>query len=180
MSHPTQPKFLVLCAALLLPAGAWANGVALDGTVFDTIGKAESVDPLLLYSVAITESAMASGGGRIAPHPYVIRSDLTGPQFFDTYEEAKDALQALIKRTNNIDIGMMQVNLRHHPQTNPSALLKPEFAVRYAARFLKTTMASTTDPVVGVGRYHSYTNELASWYGTRVWTIYNNIRNLGE
>lgn len=170
---------LLLASGLALTSGAWA-GVKLDGTVFEKVGKAEAVDPLLLYSVAITESALASGGGRIAPHPYVIRSDLTGPQFFDTYADAESALKALMKKTTNIDIGMMQVNLRHHPQKNPSALLTPEFAVRYAARYLKTTMASTTDPIIGVGRYHSYTEDLANWYGARVWTIYNNIRRLGE
>lgn len=162
----------VLCLAMD------AHAFSLAGSIFEKVGKKVEVDPLLLYAVALTESALYAGSGNIAPYPYVIRSD-EGPKFFDEFEAAEKELKRVLQRTHNVDVGLMQINLRHHPQPHPTHLLNPEANLEYGAKYLKKTMASTEDPVVGVGRYHSYTERLANWYGRRVWTIYYNLKEIG-
>jgi len=153
------------------------EGLVLKGTLFDTIGSTYDIDPLLLYSIAITESATGVGKGNIQPHPYVIRTD-NGPQFFKNRAAAEKELAKVLYRTTNVDIGMMQINLFYHPQSNPLDLLDPHYNLTYAAQYLKKTLASTDDPILGVGRYHSWTENRANWYGRRVWKTYNNLVQL--
>lgn len=49
-----KAKALVLSAALL---SSTANAIDLSGTIFDKAAKAYNLDPLLVYSVALAESA---------------------------------------------------------------------------------------------------------------------------
>lgn len=175
-----KTAFLVICLSLAQQTRADAqkfDGLVLKGTLFDTVGSTYDIDPLLLYSIAITESATGVGKGNIQPHPYVIRTN-DGPQFFKSRIAAEKALTKVLRRTNNVDIGMMQINLHYHPQRDPLELLDPHYNLNYAAQYLKTTLSSTDDPIIGVGRYHSWTNYLASWYGRRVWKTYNNLVQL--
>jgi len=146
----------------------------LNGSLFETVGNKVKVDPLLLYAIAITESAIHVGSGYIGPTPYVFRTS-DGPKYFRTRKEAASELQEIIKTTSHVDIGMMQINLHYHPQKNPLQLLDPHYNLIVAANYLKTTMDSTSDLIVGVGRYHSWTSSLSNWYGERVWQTYRNL-----
>lgn len=65
-----KAKALVLSAAVLSSA---ANGIDLSGTVFDKAAKAHNLDPLLVYSVALAESASGRGNGSISPWPWTLR-----------------------------------------------------------------------------------------------------------
>lgn len=161
-------------AVLAFSAGVHAE-FTLEGSLFSQIGTEHDVDPLLLYSVALTESATGKGQGRIGPHPYVFRTD-AGPRFFQTLAEAEASLADALLVTDNVDIGLMQINLKWHPQDNPLLLLKPDHNLAVAIEILKTSMASTDDPVLGVGRYHQWADEnLARWYGETVWKTYSNL-----
>lgn len=152
---------------------------SLKGTIFEEVATDVGIDPLLLYAIAITESAKSAGNGYITPHPYVFRSS-AGPRFFKTKMEASTALDEILAETQHVDIGMMQINLHYHPQPNPHDLLDPLHNLTVAANYLKKAMASTDDPIIGVGRYHSWTKELASWYGERVWQTYRNLLQLAD
>lgn len=147
---------------------------SLEGTLFETVATDHGIDPLLLYAIAITESATGAGNGYIGPTPYVFRTN-DGPRFFKSQREAEAELATILKTTQNVDVGMMQINLRYHPQPDPLDLLDPHHNLTVAAKYLKKTMASTDDPIIGVGRYHSWTEELARWYGERVWQTYRNL-----
>lgn len=57
-----KAKALVLSAALL---SSTANAIDLSGTIFDKAAKAYNLDPLLVYSVALAESASGRGNGSI-------------------------------------------------------------------------------------------------------------------
>jgi len=170
-------KAIILIALLFMSQQAYTQGLVLKGTIFDTVGSIYGVDPLLLYSIAITESATGAGNGYIRPYPYVFRTK-DGPSFFKDLNTAEIALRKVLQNTHNVDIGMMQINLRYHPQPDPLALLDPQHNLSIAAQYLRKTLASTKDPIVGVGRYHSYTEELADWYGKRVWKTYENLIQL--
>ncbi len=58
-----KAKALVLSAALL---SSTANAIDLSGTIFDKAAKAYNLDPLLVYSVALAESASGRGNGSIS------------------------------------------------------------------------------------------------------------------
>lgn len=149
----------------------------LKNTVFQSVGNDLGIDPLLLYAVAITESAVGAGNGNIKPEPYVIRTS-EGPSYFTSKEDAISALATAITFTKNVDVGMMQINLHFHPHEDPSILLDPVINLRTGAEYLKKMMDTTPDPILGVGRYHSWTKERAMWYGTRVWKTYDNLKHL--
>lgn len=168
----------IICTVLFLSATSGLsiakNRFSLEGSLFTAVAAAHEVDPLLLYAIAINESATGTGNGNIGPAPYVFRT-IDGPRFFNTKKEAEAELAIVLKTTQNVDVGMMQINLRYHPQPNPLDLLNPHHNLTVAAKYLKITMASSDDPVIGVGRYHSWTEKLARWYGERVWQTYRNL-----
>lgn len=149
----------------------------LTNSVFERVGKETGVDSLLLYSIAVTESATGVGDGNIAPTSLVIRTP-EGPQFFTSIEDAKAGLRAALVHTDLIDVGIMQINLHHHPQQDPYSLFDTYTNVSYGAKYLKQMMATTADPVIGVGRYHNRDHDLAFWYGSYVWKIRENIAAL--
>lgn len=169
----------VIFAALLICSNQLnANtNFNLQDTVFESVGNDLGIDPLLLYAVAITESAVGAGNGNIKPEPYVIRTS-EGPSYFSNKEEAELALATATTFSSNVDVGMMQINLHFHPHDDPSVLLDPVINLRTGAKYLKKMMETTTDPIIGVGRYHSWTKERAEWYGARVWKTYHNLKHL--
>lgn len=170
-------RYLVVAA--LCSHMSFSHGFSLEGSLFDKIGTKYEIDPLLLYSVAIAESAISAGNKDIKPTPYVFRTD-KGPKYFNTKEAAEEALKVELQHTNRIDIGMMQVNLFWHPQDEPLKLLDPTFNLETAAKYLKKTMSSTSNQVVGVGRYHSWTKYLTDWYGEYVWKIHTNLSSISQ
>ncbi|WP_390619369.1 transglycosylase SLT domain-containing protein [Maricurvus nonylphenolicus] len=174
---------LMLSSTLSLSSPASAEPVepgslTLSGTVFEQVASTHQLDSLLLYSLAIVESATGAGNGNIRPYPYVLRT-ADGAFFYKTRIEAEHALSAILRQTSNVDVGMMQINLYYHPQTDPLSLLDPQTNLVVAAKYLKKTMASTPDPVLGVGRYHNWgDHQRAVWYGNRVWQVYRNLAQL--
>lgn len=174
-------KITILLILVALHTNAPAQDLlSLKGTIFEEVGSSHQIDPLLLYSVAIVESGTGTGIGKgyIRPYPYVLRTD-EGAVFYKTSEEASFALSQIIKKTHKVDIGMMQLSLKWHPQAEPLKLIDPRTNLIAAATYLKETMASTSDPVLGVGRYHNWGDvNRANWYGQRVWQVYNNLTSL--
>jgi hypothetical protein len=174
---PKMRPFIFATLVLCSNHAAATTPFNLQNTVFESVGNELDIDPLLLYAVAITESAVGVGDGNIKPEPYVIRTS-EGPTYFSSKEEAQLALAIATTFSKNIDVGMMQINLHFHPHDDPSILLDPVINLRTGAEYLKKMMQTTTDPIIGVGRYHSWTRERAEWYGARVWKTYYNLQHL--
>lgn len=153
------------CASMSNPALA-AN---FEGTVWEK--SAREIAPELLYAIALQESRELYGD-KVRPRPWVIRH---GDKVHEaeTYWEAVDRLQALLESGANpkaIDVGLMQVNLGWHGHRveQPMELLIPALNISVAEEILTEARGSSSDTVIGVGRYHSYTSELAQKYGKRV------------
>lgn len=169
-------KNILLASAICfasLPCSAEQSAL-LNDSVFDRVSKETGVDSLLLYSIAVAESSTGVGNGNIAPTSLVIRTP-EGAQFFPTIEAAKAGLKAALAITDLIDVGIMQINLHHHPQKDPYSLFDTYTNVSYGAKYLKAMMATTNDRIIGVGRYHNRDPDLALWYGSYVWKIRDNI-----
>lgn len=177
---------LALCSSLSFePAGASPifKTATLGGSVYDSIGQSEEVDPLLLYAVSLTESAYNAGvKGFVKPSVYAIRTP-DGAIYPKDLDEAKRQLWTAVKAygARRIDVGLMQINGQHwHRLGLPVfALFNPKVNVRFGARILKEAMRSSPeDLAVGIGRYHSYTPSRAIPYGRRVLQIYSRIKGL--
>ena len=151
------------------------NQFSLKGSLFEKIGTTKNVDPYLLYSLGIAESGAGKTKGYIAPTPLTLRYN--GQAFyFSSRSDAEQKLSEILKVSPNVDVGLMQINLRWHPHKNPNELFDAATNISVAADILKFAMASTADPILGVGRYHNWEDvSRGRWYGETVWQIYDNI-----
>lgn len=170
-------KLNQLFLATLLTSTSY--GIDLSDTVFDKAGKKYNIDPLLIYSVALAESAYERGNGHVSPWPWTLRSK-NGAHYALTRSESEDELAELIQdHGNNVDVGWMQISLRWHRNkaATPSHLLNPETNVMIGAKILKEAIdSSPNDYLLGVGRYHHWRDkDRARKYADRVLSIYNNI-----
>lgn len=176
MSFPRS--FLPLALSILTTSTAVnAETFTLKGSVFEKVGLQQKIDPLLLYSIAIAESGMGIGGGMIRPKDLVLRYDGQALSF-DNKEEAQSKLKSILEKTNNVDVGIMQVNLKYNPQPNPFALFDPEKNIEAGAAILSTAMKSSPDNlIIGIGRYHNWEDmDRCKWYGNMVLTILANLQ----
>ena len=134
------------------------------------------LDPYILYAVALVESAKVSK--RIAkPWPWALNRQ--GRPFIpSSLAEAKDILGgALAKGIRNIDVGLMQVNIRWqgHRVRQPEDLLDPETNLRVGADVLAESIGSAPgNLILGIGRYHAgFHNDARAYrYGRRVFDLY--------
>ncbi|EGQ8542034.1 transglycosylase SLT domain-containing protein [Vibrio parahaemolyticus] len=174
-----KAKALVLSAVLL---SSTANAIDLSGTIFDKAAKAHNLDPLLVYSVALAESASGRGNGSISPWPWTLR--VPGLPFYAKSEDQAKAKLAEFQEQYGraIDVGFMQVSIRWngHRVSSPADLLDPETNVMVGAEVLSEAIKSSpNDLELGVGRYHAWEDEIrARNYGSRVLAIYRNLRDL--
>lgn len=169
-----------LCLQALLYA-ATSSAIELRGTIWDRIAERYRLDPYLLYSVALAESAVPRGGATTSPWPWVIRSPAGAIYVNSRYEAERRLKREIVKwDAANIDVGLMQISSGWHRDRvrEISELLDPETNLRIAAEILSEALRSAPDDMVlGIGRYHSWDPSRARWYGQRVLSIYRNLTN---
>ena len=159
------------------PAAPSPRAPPLASSPFDLCDEAinaartRAVPPTLLPAIARVESGrLDPATGRVRPWPWTINVDGAG-SFFATKAEAVAAVVALQARgVRSIDVGCMQVNLRHHPAAFPSldAAFDPAANAAYAMRFLGSLHAQTNDWNLATAMYHSQTQERGEDYQRRV------------
>ena len=153
---------------LVAPDNLWAQA-----------GARYRLDPRLIYAVALVESRAANGSGTIAPQPWIVR--INGHLITGTREHVRRELQMAQILTAGIqDVGIMQVHYRIHVEEvrNALELLEPRTNIMIGAKLLAAAMAETSDPVMGVGYYHSHTPDKARYYGEAVMTVYRRLVKL--
>lgn len=125
----------------------------------------------LTLSIARAESGRADAATRrTRPWPWTINAGGVG-SFYDTKADAIAAVQALRARgVTSIDVGCMQVNLRHHPAAfaNLDDAFDPAVNARYALRFLTDLHRQFGDWTQATAAYHSQTRDLGESYVRRV------------
>ena len=150
------------------------------GLVWNEIGRHYDIDPILLYSIALTESGIEIEHGRISPWPFTFRAH-DARYYADDMDEAVETLKMFVEKYGDrVDVGMGQINLKWHAhRVNEKAqLLDPATNLSVMAQILKETMASTEDMHLGIGRYHSWTEDRARWYAGKVLKIYFNLASM--
>lgn len=151
---PPLPSPFAMCEAAIAAAGL---GVRMPAGLTLSIARAESgrADP---------ETR------RTRPWPWTINAGGIG-SFFETKEDAIAAVQALRARgVASVDVGCMQVNLRHHPAAFASLddAFDPAVNARYAVRFLTDLHRQFGDWTQATAAYHSQTRDLGEEYVRRV------------
>ncbi|MCH2546694.1 MAG: lytic transglycosylase domain-containing protein [Alphaproteobacteria bacterium] len=164
---------MLLCLVFAPAALAYNSDAALerDGKLCThQVTRSErkyGIPSRLLGAMAATETGrMHKGLGVRIPWPWTLNVE-GKPYFFDSKTEAVAAVAKFQSQgIRSIDVGCMQINLRHHPDAfaNLSEALEPKFNVTYAARFLRGHYDDTNSWKMAVGRYHSRTPAHATRY----------------
>jgi soluble lytic murein transglycosylase-like protein len=157
--------------ALASPGQATAEPGRLCRAAIQAAERAAGIPPRLLMAIGRVESGRRDPAtGAFHPWPWTINAEGRG-QFLPSKAAAIAEVQALLARgVRSIDVGCMQVNLRHHPQAfaDLEAAFDPETNARYAARFLTELNATRGDWRAAAAAYHSQTPEFAEPYRARV------------
>ncbi|MCS6932751.1 MAG: transglycosylase SLT domain-containing protein [Acetobacteraceae bacterium] len=166
-------RALVLALLLHLPAAALAESgpIGLCRAAIAAAERAANIPAGLLHAIGRVESGRRDpDSGAFGPWPWTINAEGRG-QFFPTREAAVAAVRQLqAQGIRSIDVGCMQVNLRHHPNAFASIeeAFDPVANARYAARFLTELHASRNDWLRAAAHYHSSTPAFAESYRARV------------
>jgi hypothetical protein len=163
---------LVLTIALsLLATPALAEPGRLCRAAIGAAERAAGIPAQLLMAIGRVESGRRDPEtGAVHPWPWTINAEGRG-QFLPTKAAAIAEVQALQARgVRSIDVGCMQVNLRHHPDAfaNLDAAFDPATNARYAARFLTELRERRGGWEAAASAYHSVTPEFADPYRARV------------
>lgn len=156
-----------------------AEAFSLKGTVFDQVGQEANIDPVLLYSIALCESGFnPSSTKMVAPYPWVLRTP-NKPIYAQTEKEARARLSTILKKSNAVDVGLMQINVRWHGHRikNAEDLLDPLTNVRIGADILNENFARHPhDAIQAIGNYHSFQSDRARSYGLTVWRVFSTLK----
>jgi hypothetical protein len=171
-------------ACLILPGLLWpaipgATPAAADGAAAGQlclaagalVEREANLPARLMAAIARVESGRRDPAtGTIQPWPWAINAEGRG-SFYPDKAAAIAAVRSLqAQGVRSIDIGCMQINLRHHPTAFASLeeAFDPLANARYAARFLTELQATRNDWLDAAAGYHSQTPEFAAPYRMRV------------
>jgi len=130
----------------------------------------------LLNAIALVESGRSTGAGSArTAWPWTIHSQGKG-HWLDSRKDAVTKVEGLqAQGVKNIDVGCMQVNLKHHPDAFDSVhdAFTPAINAEYAAQFLKRLFKETRSWSRAASYYHSRTPERAKAYKKKVLAAWN-------
>jgi hypothetical protein len=187
VSRPAQSGGRMRRRALVLSTPLYLLGVScaaarqanhdssvLDGSAWAAAAAhARLVDPRIMYSIALVESEVVDPGGRLILYPWTL--GYGGRGIRPTRTAAAVRHLAGVAPTTNDDVGLMRVNwaAHHWRVARREDLLEPQTNVHVGSEILRVAAASSPDDwVLGRGRYHSWTERRARWYGSSVWSLY--------
>jgi hypothetical protein len=158
--------------------------VKLNGTTWQSVADEHGLDPWLLYAVAIVETKKARRGRVITPWPWALRSP-QGAWYGRNQNELVTELEQALRNYSHrlIDVGLMQINVGWHSHRveRVTDLSDPNTNLRVAAVLLHEAIdSSPTDPLLGIGRYHSWRPDHARRYGAEVMRVYHQIYDYKE
>ena len=187
MSRPAGPV-LALALGLLAAAAPEASAQAPDPWALcaghaRAAAEARGLPRHLLGAIARVESGRWNPAqGAVLAWPWTVRAEGKG-EYLPSRPAAVAAVRALKARgVANIDVGCMQVNLRHHPEAFASLddALDPARNTAYAAEFLARLRAETGAWTTAIGRYHSRTPRLSGPYRLKVFRAWREARRQAE
>lgn len=173
----TQVGGCFVALALLAGSPAMAADALIEGakqcTQYFPIKERQYGIPVhLLAAISSIETGRYHKGlGMALPWPWTINVEGKGYFFSSKAEAIAETNRHLKMGKRSIDIGCMQVNLKHHPTAfaNLNDAFDPEKNVDYAARFLKNNYADLNNSWVrAAAAYHSRTPSRGNPYLQKV------------
>lgn len=141
--------------------------------------KRHGIPSNLLRAISRIESGRTVSGQGFVAWPWTINANRK-PYVFNTKAEAIAKVKELkAQGINSIDVGCMQINLKHHPTAfaNLEAAFDPQTNIDYAARFLKEKMDSQGNWQGAVAHYHSASAIHNQPYKNKVMTAWQAFGN---
>lgn len=132
------------------------QGIASYTKLLHTLENQKKIPDKLLEAIAFVESGQVQGSKRSA-HPWTINVHGKG-YIFKTKAEAIAAVKAFQKKGfDSIDVGIMQINLKHHPKAfkNLDEAFDPQKNIAYAGKFLYSLFLKHGSWYQAVRYYHS-------------------------
>ena len=133
----------------------------------------------LLMAIANTESGRYNPQiKRVVPWPWTLNVHGKG-FYYDTMHDAVTAIRRAKQRgQNSIDVGCMQISLKHHPDAFGSELdaLSPDRNVDYAAKFLRQNFDDLGSWPQAIAAYHSRTPSRGTPYYAIVRKRWQDVR----
>ena len=159
-----------------------ANAMETHSICASAIGHAERERKIpndLLTAIARTESGRWDASREaVFAWPWTVTNGPDG-RFFPTKAKAIAHVRDLQARgIRNIDVGCMQINLRHHPNAFPDldTAFDPEVNTAYAARFLDGLFKAHKSWGEAIRRYHSGNTKFNRPYHEKVARAWNAAR----
>ena len=180
----TLPVMAVLLLVSSAPSPSFADADPLiEGArqctqYFPVEEKKNSIPTHLLAAIATTESGRYHKGlGMNVPWPWTINVEGKGYYFNSKAEAIAQVQNLLASGRQSIDVGCMQVNLKHHPKAfaNLNEAFDPATNVSYAARFLHDNYATLGDWIKATAAYHSRTPIYGQQYLGEIERSWNRI-----
>lgn len=164
--------FLNLMACLINSCHAMCEVVARQ------FEQRHGIPDKLLMAISLVESGRKMPGHGMVAWPWTINANGKSYMFPTKAEAMAKVLQLQSQGIQSIDVGCMQINLKHHPNAfrNLSEAFDPYSNISYAARFLKKKMTDHGCWHTAVAHYHSAVPHISAPYKNRVLTTWAKIQ----
>ena len=174
-----KARFVRTGAVMLLAVSMQSRAVDLSGTPWESAAKRHGLDPVLLYALALEATPRPSGPRSVSPWPWTLRTN-GRPRFYDTRAAALADLPAMVEESDDIDLGLLQINVKRHRRHigDPLSLLDPAMNLAVGSAVMAEAIGSAPDDLaLGVGRYRYPDDDgAARAYGRRVLTLREALR----
>jgi hypothetical protein len=175
---------MVLGAAIWLPSSSHANPAPQDFQAclahLSGMERLQQIPTQWLMAISSIESGRYHNGLKMTlPWPWTANVEGKG-YYFDSKAEAVAAVSKFLKQGyRSIDVGCMQINLRHHPNAfrTLEQAFDPGSNVAYGAKFLRSNYDSTRSWMTATAHYHSQTPSRGSDYYRKVYERWRKIAN---
>lgn len=164
---------LLLACLFAAPSYAVRPDAELCRAAIGMTERVTGVPDRLMQAVSVMESGRRDVDG-VWPWPWTINVEGVG----EVYESKREVIAAVQRHqaagARSIDVGCMQVNIKHHPDAFGSLeeAFDPVANARYAARFLQQLLAQTGSWPRAVAGYHSLTPDIGGEYARKVLAIW--------
>lgn len=162
-------KLSLLCATVVVCLLGAAHASIRDSDIrtarqctqyFAQHERLNGIPSHLLAAISATESGRYNKQVKmVLPWPWTINAEGKGHYFNSKAEAIRKVREYQAQGVKSIDIGCMQVNLKHHPDAFASLeqAFDPRYNVAYAAKFLKSNFDEAGSWNKAIQYYHSRT-----------------------
>jgi soluble lytic murein transglycosylase-like protein len=146
--------------------------------IFRHFEKKLQIPEDMLYSISLHETGKIHTNKKLKMSwPWSVNVEGQGFYFNTKREAVKFVSEQLSSGKESIDVGCMQINLKHHPKAFRSLdyAFDPKNNIQYGATFLREKYEQLGDWSRAIAHYHSATQHLGEKYKVGVLNIAQNI-----